>query len=96
MATYEYRCTRDGVFEVFRPIGSAPDSVHCTICDTPAKRIFSAPFLYRGSRELVAAMDRAEKSRSEPEVVNSVPSAGQRRPPRMAPNDPRLQRLPRP
>ncbi len=96
MATYEYRCDQDGVFEVTRPFGTAPETISCAVCGSEARRVFSVPVLFRGSRAVVAAMDRAEKSRDEPEVVTSVPSAGARRRTRMAPMTPALQRLPRP
>jgi len=96
VATYEYRCDRDGVFEVTRPLGTAPESVTCTVCNSDARRVFSAPMLFRGSRAVVAAIDHAEKSRDEPEVVTSLPSTGVRRRTPMARMTPALQRLPRP
>jgi len=47
-------------------------------------------------RRLVGALDRAEKSRDEPEVVTSLPPSGGRRRQRAAPPNPALSRLPRP
>lgn len=96
MATYEYRCDHDGVFEVTRPLGSAPESVTCPVCRSEARRVFSTPMLRRGSRALVAAIDHAEKSRDEPDVVTSLPSTGARRRTPVLPLTPGLQRLPRP
>jgi putative FmdB family regulatory protein len=96
VATYEFRCDRHGRFDVSRPLGTAPASVPCAACGSEAKRVYSAPALFRGPRPVFAAMDRAEKSRDEPEVVTSLPVAGARRRPRMAPPDPRFQGLPRP
>ena len=96
VAIYEYRCDRDGVFDVTRPLGTAPESVSCTKCTSEARRVFSAPMLFRGSRALFAAIDHAEKSRDEPEVVTSLPSTGARRRTPMAQMTPALQRLPRP
>ena len=96
MATYEYRCDRHGVFDVTRPLGTAPESVTCTVCTSEARRIFSAPMLFRGSRALFAAIDHAEKSRDEPEVVTSLPSTGARKRARVIPLTPTLARLPRP
>jgi len=50
-----------------------------------------------GNRSLYsAAIERAEKSRYEPEVVTSVPSAGAVNPVRWAKMTPALARLPRP
>jgi hypothetical protein len=47
-------------------------------------------------RDVLDAIERAERTAYEPDVVTSVPPSGQRRPPRLAPPDPRLRRLPRP
>ncbi len=97
MAIYEYRCEQDGVFEVNRPLGTAPESVTCSVCGGEARRVFSVPMVRRGSRTaLFAAIDRAEKSREQPEVVSSVPSAGARRHTPVLPLTPTLARLPRP
>lgn len=97
MATYEYRCDQDGVFEVTRPLGTAPESVTCPACGSEAQRIISLPMVRCGTRNAyVAAIENAEKSRYEPEVVTSVPSAGAKRPVRMARMTPALARLPRP
>jgi putative FmdB family regulatory protein len=43
MATYDYRCERDGVFELTLPIGTAPTDAPCPECGEDAPRIFSAP-----------------------------------------------------
>lgn len=97
MAIYEYRCDEDGVFEVTRQLGTAPESVTCSVCGGAARRVFSVPTIRCGSRPaLFAAIDHAEKSREAPEVVTSVPSAGARRRPRVLPLTPTLARLPRP
>jgi putative FmdB family regulatory protein len=95
---YEYRCEIDGVFEVMRALGTAPDCVACPTCGSEATRgVFSAPSLRNVSRiGLYAAIDHAEKSRYEPEVVTSVPSAGARRRTPVLPLTPKLRRLPRP
>ncbi len=97
MATFEYRCDRDGVFEVAGPVGAPPAAATCPACGREARRAFSAPML--GSfapRGLVAAIEGAEKSRDEPEVVTSLPRAGARRRTPVAPLTPTLRRLPRP
>jgi putative FmdB family regulatory protein len=96
VATYEYRCDQDGVFEVTRPLGTAPESVTCSVCGSEARRVFSIPMVLRGSRALVAAIDHAEKSRDEPDVVTSLPSTGARRRTPVLPLTPTLRRLPRP
>jgi putative FmdB family regulatory protein len=96
MATYEYRCIQDGVFDVRQPMGTAGPKRRCPTCDGEAVRVFSAPMLSVGSRALVAAIDRTEKTRDEPDVVSALPPrrARTRRP--MAARNPALQRLPRP
>jgi hypothetical protein len=59
--------------------------------------VFSIPMVRRGSRSAVfAAIDHAEKSRHEPEVVTSLPAAGARRQTPVLPLTPTLARLPRP
>jgi putative FmdB family regulatory protein len=97
MATYEYRCDRDGVFELTRRLGTAPESVTCPVCGSQARRVFSIPMVRCGSRTAwSAAVERAEKSRDEPDVVTSLPSTGARRPTPVLPLTPTLRRLPRP
>jgi putative FmdB family regulatory protein len=100
VATYEYRCEQDGVFEVTRPLGTAPESVTCSVCGSEARRVISIPMLSPSSgsraRALSAAIEHAEKSRDEPDVVTSLPSTGARRRTPVLPLTPTLQRLPRP
>ena len=97
MAIYEYRCDQDGVFEITRPLGTAPELATCSVCGGEARRVFSVPLVICGSRSaLVAAMDRAERSRDEPDVVTSLPSTGARRRTPVLPLTPTLARLPRP
>ena len=97
MPIYEYHCDQDGVFEITRPLGSAPKSVTCSACGSDSRRVFSAAMVRNGSRAaLFAAIDRAEKSRYEPEVVTAVPSAGASRRTPVLPLTPTLRRLPRP
>lgn len=43
MASYDYRCERDDVFELTLPIGTAPATAACPECGNEAPRIFSAP-----------------------------------------------------
>jgi len=94
MATYEYRCDEDGGFEVTRALGTAPESVPCPACRSEARRVFSPPMLTSTPRALGAAIDHAEKSRYEPEVVTSLPPSRKRTP--VLPLTPTLRRLPRP
>ncbi len=44
MATYDYRCKRDGsVFELTLPLGTAPSDAPCPECGDDSPRIYSAP-----------------------------------------------------
>jgi putative FmdB family regulatory protein len=95
LATYLYRCSGDGDFEVRRPIGTAPEPVSCPACGGDAVRVYTAPMLSTASRAAVAAIDRAEKSRDQPDVVTTLPARPARRRP-AAPANPALQKLPRP
>ena len=96
MAIYEYRCERDGAFDVMLPIGTAPASIACPVCASEAGRVFSSPMLSLAPRALVAALDHEEKTRYEPDVVTSLPPrpAHERTP--VLPLTPTLRRLPRP
>jgi putative FmdB family regulatory protein len=96
MATYQYRCVQDGVFDVSRPMGTAAPQWRCPICNSEAARVFSAPMLSLASRGLVAAIDRTEKTRDEPDVVSALPPRRARTRSPMATRNPALQRLPRP
>ena len=96
MAIYEYRCERDGAFDVMRPIGTAPVSIACPVCASEAERVFTSPLVSFAPRALVAALDHEEKTRHEPDLVTSLPPrpAHQRTP--VVPLTPTLRRLPRP
>jgi putative FmdB family regulatory protein len=93
MPVYAYRCGEDGAVDVVRPLGAAPPVLACPTCGRDARKMITAPRLALGDRARVAAIDRAEASRTEPAVVTAPPP----RPARPAPRpDPRTARLPRP
>ena len=96
MAIYEYQCDGDGIVEATHPIGTAPASVTCPVCGREARRVYSAPMISSLPPGLVGAIDHAEKTRDEPDVVTSLPPkpANQRTP--VLPLTPTLRRLPRP
>ena len=96
MVIYEYQCDEDSVFEVSLPLGTPPKSMACPVCKSEARRVFSKPMLSFAPRALVAAIDHAEKSRDEPEVVTSLPPTGARKRTPVLPLTPTLRRLPRP
>lgn len=96
MVQYRYRCVVDGDFDLTRPMGTAEPRAQCPVCDSDAVRVFSAPMLSMAPGAIMAAIDKTEKTRDEPEVVSALPSnRGRPRTP-MAPANPALQRLPRP
>ncbi len=96
MAIYEYRCEQHGAFEVMRAIGTAPASIACPVCEHEARRVFSKPMITSTPSELTAAIDHAERTRDEPDLVTSLPPAGARRRTPVLPLTPTLRRLPRP
>jgi putative FmdB family regulatory protein len=97
VTTYEYRCDGDGtLLEAEFPLGTAPESVTCERCGGRARRVFSKPMLTSSRRDLATMIEHAEKSRTDPEVVTSLPSAGARKRTPVLPLTPTLRRLPRP
>ncbi|MHA5049505.1 FmdB family zinc ribbon protein [Streptomyces sp. SD15] len=92
MATYEYRCSRCGPFDVKLAIGTAPAAYGCPVCAGTAKRVYSSPGLALTSHTVTALHEREEQSRDAPAVVSEVPPG--RRVPRRP--HPALSRLPRP
>ena len=96
MARYEYYCDWHGRLEVSWPIGQAADTSPCPVCNEQAVRVFSVPMVSVAPRAVMAAIDRTEKSRDEPEVVSSLPRRDPHKRTPMAPTNPALRRLPRP
>lgn len=96
MAMYEYRCDRDGAFDVMRALGTAPETVLCPACGRDARRVFSPPLLSFTPPELVAAIDHAQKTRDEPDIVTSLPRRPRHKRTPTLPLTPTLRRLPRP
>jgi putative FmdB family regulatory protein len=78
MPIYEYECVDHGVFEDQRSIARSDEDGSCPVCENQSPRIVSAPNLGRMERSQVKAMDRNEKSRHEPRVVQAVQAAPQR------------------
>jgi putative FmdB family regulatory protein len=96
VVTYTYRCDRDGVVEVSRPIGTATSVAHCPACGGDAGRVFTPPMLSLAPRRLVRAIDATERTRDEPDVVTSLPPRNLRRRTPTVPPNPALRHLPRP
>ena len=97
MAFYDYRCADDGVFEVSRPLGTAPGAIACPACDREAVRVFSTPMLgTTAPKALVAAIEHSEKTRDAPDIVTSLPPQPAHKRTPVLPLTPTLRRLPRP
>jgi putative FmdB family regulatory protein len=62
MPLYEFRCDDCGVFDEWRRMAECALPAQCPDCQTPAKRIFSAPALLTGSL-------RTKRENSSPELV---------------------------
>lgn len=69
MPRYEYLCPECGIVEQHRAMGAAGSVETCADCGSRARRVFSAPLISRASRELTAALEKAEASGHQPAVV---------------------------
>lgn len=96
MPTYEYACDDHGAIEIVAAMGDAPEKVDCVDCGEPARRVFSSPRLSSADPKRMALIDSTKATGDKPDVVTSIPTQGRRRKQKMAPPDPRLQKLPRP
>lgn len=97
MVIHEYECAEHGRFEALRPLGSAAEPVACPRCAVQAVRVMSAPrIVTRGRGAWTAALDHADKSRHEPEVVTSLPPTGRVRHAPVGTLTPAMRHLPRP
>ena len=70
MPVYEFLCQSCGSFEERRSFEAAGEPMHCPECGDEARRVYSMPATRRIPTGLYEAMDRSEKSASEPEVVS--------------------------
>lgn len=99
MATYGYRCCQPSHevlhFDAVHPVGTAPTTTACPRCGGDAVRVFSPPMIARAHAGARALLDRAERSRSEPEVVSALPARTDRPWPQQAVK-PAWSNLPRP
>ncbi len=69
MPIYEFLCEDCGPFEERRPFEEVGNPTVCPECGTAARRVYSMPNLKTMPAALSNAMNRAEKSAHEPEVV---------------------------
>lgn len=73
MPAYDFVCDECGPFEERRSFAEAGEPMTCPSCGREARRVYSAPHTRRMPAALSGAMDRAEKSTHEPEVVRRTP-----------------------
>ena len=69
MPIYEFLCEDCGPFEERRSFEEVGNTVVCPKCGITARRVYSMPNLKTMPAALSNAMNRAEKSTHEPEVV---------------------------
>ena len=69
MPFYEFLCEGCGPFEERRSLDEPRELAACPGCGAEARRVYSMPGVKRTDAGLSRAMDRAEKSAHEPEVV---------------------------
>jgi putative FmdB family regulatory protein len=96
VALYEYRCGQDGPFDVMLPLGTAPATHACPECAGDSARVFSSPAMKTMNRELFRALEHEDKSRTNPEVVTSLPRKPKHQRTPVLPLTPTLAKLPRP
>jgi putative FmdB family regulatory protein len=72
---YEFLCENCGPFEERRSFEEAGNPAVCPGCKAAARRVYSMPNLKTMPAALSNAMNRAEKSAHEPEVVRQ-PTGG--------------------
>ena len=69
MPFYEFLCQECGPFEERRSLEEPREVASCPGCSAEAGRVYSVPGIKRMNAGLSRAVDRAEKSAHEPEVV---------------------------
>ncbi len=96
MVTYEYTCDDHGPTEVNLPMGTAPATGSCRVCDQPARRVFAPPMISNANQNAMRIIDSTKATSDRPEVVTSIPPKRRRRNQPTAPLNPLLKKLPRP
>jgi len=96
VAVYEYRCEQDGPFDAILPLGSAPAAMACPECAGASPRVFTAPAVKTMNRELFRALDHEEKTKTDPDLVASLPARPKHQRTPVLPLTPTRAKLPRP
>jgi putative FmdB family regulatory protein len=76
MPVYEFLCEGCGPFERRRSFEEAGEPMLCPGCGAAAKRVYSVPGVVKTPANISRALNRAEKSAHEPEVVRQEHSPG--------------------
>jgi putative FmdB family regulatory protein len=74
--TYDFVCEGCGPFEQRRSFTEAEEQMACPSCGGGARRVYSMPNTRRMPDTLSGAMNRAEKSAHEPEVIQRPAGGG--------------------
>ncbi|HLL57303.1 MAG TPA: zinc ribbon domain-containing protein [Rubrobacteraceae bacterium] len=76
MAIYDFVCEDCGSFEQRRSFAESGAPAACPSCGREARRVYSMPNTRRMPDALSGAMNRAEKSAHEPEVIQRPAGGG--------------------
>ncbi|MEH0147279.1 zinc ribbon domain-containing protein [Corynebacterium sp. Q4381] len=95
MPIYEFKCVDGHVTDMQLPMSSETREINCPDCGSQARRLISAPSVRRVDAGLASAVEATQKSAYEPQVVSSLPSAGNARVTKVTHN-PQHAKLPRP
>lgn len=72
MATYEYSCADHGISAATAPLGCPPPSWRCPACGGSTRRVYAAVTLLVGG-PYARAIEAAERTSAEPQVVTRLP-----------------------
>lgn len=79
MPWYDFKCGDGHINERSFSLADDVRSIDCPDCGSIAERCVSMPMVMRANTASAAAITKAEKSAYEPDVVTSLPSAGNKR-----------------
>ena len=79
MPAYEFFCERCGPFELRRSFNEVHHAASCPTCQSNARRVYTPLGLVKTSVPLTRALDRAQKSAYEPEMIKRRSSTGENR-----------------
>lgn len=96
MVTYEYTCDDHGPTEVNLPMGTAPATGSCRVCEQPARRVFARPMVSTSDQTALRIIDSTKATSDRPMVVTSLPPTRRSRSQPPASLNPLLKKLPRP